>query len=182
MNIASFITLAWILLEPGATRDFHVQAAGQSVHIQAQVPRRFLGEPLRIDDGSGRSSCFDDNGELTVKCVDKFYGTAIAARFHFDTNGVMTDTISSIASHPMVLPIPTTTRTVQTTSKEAVAYRIFGYDETGMTAAEAEHFRKLQAPFWVEIREDIALDDKPIVSLYWRQTLHEIELERIEPH
>lgn len=182
MNIAGFIALALILLKPWATRDFHVQASGQSVHIQAQMPRRFLGEPLRIDDGTGRSSCLDDTGELTVKCVDKFYGTAIAARFHFDSNGVMTDTIRSIASHPMVLPIPTTTRTVQTLSKEAVAYRIFGYDETGMSAAEVEHFRKLQAPFWLEIREDVALDDKPIVSLYWRQTLNEIELERIESH
>ena len=71
---------------------------------------------------------------------------------------------------------------VQTVNKEAVAYRIFGYDESGMTSAEVEHFRKIQAPFWLEIREDIALDDKPIVSLYWRQTLNAIELERIEPH
>jgi hypothetical protein len=51
-----------------------------------------------------------------------------------------------------------------------------------MSPADVEHFRKLQAPFWLEIREDIALDDKPIVSLYWRQTLNAIELERIEPH
>jgi hypothetical protein len=182
MNIMNFIALALILLKPGATRDLHVHASGQSVHIQAQMPRQFRGEPLRIDDGTGRSSCFDDTGELTVRCVDKFYGTAITARFHFDNNGVMTDTIRSIASHPKVLPIPTTTRTVQTISKEAVAYRIFGYDEAGMSASEAEHFRRLQAPFWLEIQEDIALDDKPIVSLYWRQTLNQIELERIEPH
>jgi hypothetical protein len=182
MNIASFIALALFLLEPGATRDFRVQASGQSVRIQAQMPRRFLGEPLRIDDGTGRTACYDDTGELTVKCVDKFYGTAITAKFHFDGNGVMTDTIRSIASHPEVLPIPTTTRTVQTVGKEAVAYRIFGYDESGMTTAEVEHFRKLQAPFWLEIREDIALDDKPVVSLYWRQTLNAVELERIESH
>ncbi len=181
MNIASFIALALILLSSG-TRDFHVQASGQSVRIQAQMPRQFLGEPLRIDDGTGRSSCYDNTGELTVKCVDKFYGTAIAARFHFDNNGVVTDTIRSIASHPMVLPIPTTTRTVQTINKEAVAYRVFGYDESGMNPAEVEHFRKIQAPFWLEIREDIALDDRPMVSLYWRQTLNEIQLERIEPH
>jgi hypothetical protein len=182
MNIPSLIALALILLRPGATRDFHVQASGQSVHIQAQTPRRFFGEPLRMDDGTGRSSCYDNTGELTVKCVDKFYGTAITAKFHFDHNGVMTDTISSVSSHPMVLPIPTTTRTAHTISKEAVAYRVFGYDEAGMSAADVEHFRKIQAPFWLEIREDIALDDKPVVSLYWRQTLNEIELERIEPH
>jgi hypothetical protein len=51
-----------------------------------------------------------------------------------------------------------------------------------MSASEVEHFRRLQAPFWLEIQEDIAFDDKPIVSLYWRQTLNEIQLERIEPH
>jgi len=182
MNIASFIALALILLRPGATRDIHVQAAGQSVHIRAQMPRQFLGEPLRIDDGTGASSCYDNTGELTVQCVDKFYGTAIGAKFHFDTNGVMTDTISSVASHPKVMPIPTTTRTVQTVFKEATSYRVFGYDEAGMSPKEVEHFRKIQEPFWLEIREDIALDDRPIVSLYWRQTLNEIRLERIEPH
>jgi len=182
MNIASFIALALILLSPGAPRDIHVQAAGQTVHIRAQMPRQYLGEPLRIDDGTGRKSCYDNTGELTVQCVDKFYGTAIGAKFQFGVNGVVTDTISTIASHPKVMPIPTTTRTVQTINKEAVAYRVFGYDETGMSPEEVAHYRKVQQPFWLEIREDIALDDKPILSLYWRQTLNEIQLERVETH
>ena len=34
----------------------------------------------------------DSTGELTVQCVDKFYGTSIGAKFHFDSNGVMMDT------------------------------------------------------------------------------------------
>ena len=182
MNIANFIALTLILLTPGPARDIHVKAAGQYIHIRAQVPRLFQGEPLRSDDGTGRKACFDSAGELTVQCVDKFYGTAIGARFQFDSNGVMTDTISSISSHPKVMPIPTTTRNVQTVNREAIAYRIFGYDEAGMSPEEVAHYRKLQEPFWLEIREDIALDDRPIVSLYWRQTLNEIKLERVEPH
>jgi hypothetical protein len=105
-------------------RDFHVQASGQFVRIQAQAPRRILGDPLRIDDGTGRSACYDDTGELTVNSLDKFYGTSITAKFHFDGNGVMTDTTSSIASHPQVLPIPTTTQTVQTVGKEAKSDRV----------------------------------------------------------
>jgi len=182
MNMTSILVLALILLKPGTTRDFQVQATGQSVRIRAQAPRQYLGEPLRIDDGTGRSSCFDSTGELTVQCVDKFYGTSISARFHFDNNGVMTDTISTVASHPKVMPIPTTTRNVQTVNKEAIAYRVFGYDETGMSSEDVAHYRKLQEPFWLEIREDIALDDRPVVSLYWRQTLSEIQLERVEAH
>src|SRR6188768_4072415 len=99
MNIANFIALTLILLTPGPARDIHVKAAGQSIHIRAQVPRLFQGEPLRIDDGTGRKSCFDSAGELTVQCVDKFYGTSIGAKFQFASNGVMTDTISTVASH-----------------------------------------------------------------------------------
>lgn len=182
MNTANVIALALILLGASPAREIQVQAAGQSVRIRAQAPKQYLGEPLRIDDGTGRKACFDSTGELTVQCVDKFYGTSIGAKFHFGTNGVMTDTISTVASHPKVIPIPTTTRTVQTINKEAVAYRVFGYDETGMSAEDVAHYRKLQEPFWLEIREDIAMDDRPVVSLYWRQTLNEIRLERIEPH
>ena len=182
MNTASFFALALFLLSPGAPRDIQVQAAGQTVHIRAELPRQYHGEPLRIDDGTGRRSCYDNTGELTVQCVDKFYGTAIGAKFQFAVNGVVTDTITTVASHPKVMPIPTTTRTVQTINKEAVAFRVFGYDEAGMSPEDIAHYRKLQESFWLEIREDIAMNDKPIVSLYWRQTLNEIRLERVESH
>ena len=182
MNITSLIVLALVLLRPGATRDFDVRATGQSVHIRAQLSRHYLGEPLRFNDGSGRNECFDKNGELTVKCVDRFYGAAFGATFHFDNNGMVTDTITTISSHSNVLPIPPMTRTVQTINKEAIVYRVFGYDETGMSAEEADRFRKIQEPLWMQVREDISLDDRPIVSIYWRQTLNEIQLERIEPH
>jgi hypothetical protein len=182
MNVATVIALALILARPVATKDFHVRATGQSVHIRAQLSRQYLGEPLRFNDGFGRSACFDDNGELTIRCVDKFYGAAITATFQFEGNGVMTDTITNLANHPKVIPLPPTTRTVQTVNKEAIVYRVFGYDETGMMPGDVAHFRQIQEPFWVEVREDIALDDRPILSLYWHQTLNEIRLERIEPH
>jgi hypothetical protein len=182
MKIASSIALALILLKPGATRDIHVKAAGQTVHIRAQMPRQYHGEPLRFDDGSGKNSCYDSSGELTVKCVDRFYGSVIGATFQFDSNGTMTDTITFLASHPNVSPLPPTTRTVQTVNKAAVVYRVFGYDESGITTENVVRFRKIQEPLWLEIREDVALDDRLIVSLYWRQTLNEIQLVRVEPH
>ena len=182
MNIAGIVALALILLSPGVERDIHVRSNGEAVHIHAQLSRHYEGEPLRFKDDDGRKTCFDETGELTVRCVDRFYGSAIATSLKFNGPGIITDTIQSVDHHPAVLPIAPVTRTVQTVNGQATAYRVFGYDEAGMSLEDATRYRKLQEPFWLRVREDIALNDRPIVSLYWYQTLNGIQLERIEPH
>ena len=57
MNTANVIALALILLGASPAREIQVQAAGQSVRIRAQAPKQYLGEPLRIDDGTGWKAC-----------------------------------------------------------------------------------------------------------------------------
>jgi len=182
MNFASTVALALILFSPSGERDFHVGTKGEAVHIHAQLSRHYEGEPLRFMDEDGRKTCFDETGELTVRCVDRFYGATLATSLKFATPGVITDTVQSIDQHPSVLPIAPVTRTVQSVNGQATAYRIFGYNEAGMSAEDATRYRRLQEPFWLRIREDISLNDHPIVTLYWYQTLNGIQLERIEPH
>jgi hypothetical protein len=182
MNIAGVLALVMILFSPGTERDIHLGSKGEAVHIHAQLSRHYEGEPLRFTDDEGRKACFDETGEVTVRCVDQFYGSTIATSLKFATDGILTDTVQSIDHHPSVLPIAPVTRIVQTVKGQATAYRVFGYDEAGMSVQDAARFRQLQQPFWLRIREDIALNDHPIVSLYWYQTLNGIQLERIEPH
>jgi hypothetical protein len=97
----------------------------------------------------GRKTCFDETGELTVRCVDRFYGATLATSLKFATPGVITDTVQSIDQHPSVLPIAPVTRTVQSVNGQATAYRIFGYNEAGMSAEDATRYRRLQEPFWL---------------------------------
>ena len=76
MNFASIVALALILLSPAGERDFHVGSRGEAVQIHAQLSRHYDGEPLRFTDEDGRKTCFDETGELTVRCVDRFYGAS----------------------------------------------------------------------------------------------------------
>jgi len=181
LNAARAIILALMMLKPEAGRVINVRAQGQSVHIRTQLSRQYRGEPLRFDDGAGRT-CYDQNGDMTIRCVEHFYGASVSVTLEFDGHGVMSDTITSVANHPKLRPIPPTTRTAQTGSRQTTIYRVFGYDESLINPDDVERFRTIQAPLWVEVREDIGLNDRPLVSLYWYQTLDEIRLERVEPH
>ena len=183
MAALGIVGLIISMLAPASPRDFNFPANdGPSLHIQIQPSYAYEGEPLRFKDEMGRKVCYDPGGELTVQCMDQFYGSSIAVSLKFGRDGEITDTVTTVSNHPMVLPIEPATRVIDSNQGRVEIYRVFGYDEKGIRAEDAMRFRQIQAPYWIEVREDVNFNDKPVVSLYWRQTLGEIQLERIERH
>src|SRR5215471_1568866 len=177
MAALGIVGLLISMLAPASSRDFNFPANdGPSLHIQIQPSQAYAGEPLRFKDETGRKVCYDQSGELTVQCMNQFYGSTIAVSLKFGRDGVVTDTVTTVSNHPKVLPMAPATRVIDSNLGRVDVYRVFGYDEKGISTDDAMRYRQIQAPYWIEVREDINFDDRPVVSLYWRQTLGEIQL------
>jgi hypothetical protein len=183
MAAIGIIGLIVSMLAPASTRDFNFPANdGPSLRIQIRPSHSYAGEPLRFTDETGQKVCYDPSGTLTVQCVNQFYGSAIAVSLKFGRDGEVSDTLTTVSSHPKVMPLPPETRVIDSNMGRVDIYRVYGYDEKGISANDVMRFRQIQAPYWIEVREDVNFNDRPVVSFYWKQTLGEIQLERIERH